>query len=105
ILNITNKCKVVVFNGKQKKPEIHLEGDNLEIVNAYKYLGVWFDSKLETPQRDYPNESEKKSVHHDGVWRMQNSPSQILCKPLGGACQTYPRVCCGGMGRRRMGSS
>jgi hypothetical protein len=37
----------VLFNGKKKKPEILLEGDSLEIVNAYKYLGVWFDSKLD----------------------------------------------------------
>ena len=43
----TKKCKVVVFNGKSKIPKISLEDDSLELVKAYKYLGVWFDSKLD----------------------------------------------------------
>ena len=40
----TKKCKVMVFNGKSKIPKISLEDDSLELVKAYKYLGVWFDS-------------------------------------------------------------
>ena len=36
----------MVFNGRAKKPKIFLEGDCLEVVEAYKYLGVWFDTKL-----------------------------------------------------------
>ena len=43
----TKKCKIMVFNGRKKKPKIFLEGERLEIVNAYKYLGVWFDTKLD----------------------------------------------------------
>ena len=43
----TKKCKVMVFNGKSKIPKISLEDDSLELVKAYKYLGVWFDSKLD----------------------------------------------------------
>ena len=37
----------MVFNGKSKIPKISLEDDILELVKAYKYLGVWFDSKLD----------------------------------------------------------
>ena len=31
----------------QKKPKILLDSECLEVVSAYKYLGVWFDSKLD----------------------------------------------------------
>ena len=37
----------MVFNDKTKKPNISLEVDSLELVNAYTYLGVWFDSKMD----------------------------------------------------------
>ena len=37
----------MIFNGKSKIPKISLEDDSLELVKAYKYLGVWFDSKLD----------------------------------------------------------
>ena len=36
----------MIFNGKRTKPDIFLDGECLEVVSEYKYLGVWFDSKL-----------------------------------------------------------
>src|SRR4051794_32437804 len=37
----TKKCKVVVFNRKNAHPSIKLDNDTLEVVQEYKYLGVW----------------------------------------------------------------
>src|SRR3954467_11060726 len=42
----TKKCKVMVFNRVGANPDTFLEGDRLEVVKAYKYLGVWFDTNL-----------------------------------------------------------
>ena len=42
----TKKCKVMVFNRVGENPDTFLEGDRLEVVKAYKYLGVWFDTNL-----------------------------------------------------------
>ena len=44
----TKKCKVMVFNGRKAEGNVKalLDGDRLEVVKEYKYLGVWFDSKL-----------------------------------------------------------
>ena len=35
-----------MFNKKTQEPKIYLDGDKLEVVDSYKYLGVWFSSDL-----------------------------------------------------------
>ena len=42
----TKKCKVLVFNSKGAQPTVTLNNDRLEVVQEYKYLGVWLDEKL-----------------------------------------------------------
>ena len=36
----TEKCKVMVLNGKRKNLRFTLQGSQLDIVNKYKYLGL-----------------------------------------------------------------
>src|SRR5689334_7621267 len=38
----TKKCKVLVFNHRKCDPDLFLDGDRLEVVSNYKYLGIWF---------------------------------------------------------------
>ena len=42
----TKKCKVLVFNHKGAQPTVTLDNDRLDVVREYKYLGVWFDERL-----------------------------------------------------------
>ena len=41
----TSKCKVMVFNGPSSDIKLELNGENLKIVDSYKYLGVTLTSK------------------------------------------------------------
>jgi hypothetical protein len=49
----TSKCKVLHISGtlKQATPDIKLDGQTLEVVSSYRYLGIDLNEKLQWDQQ------------------------------------------------------
>ena len=85
-----------------------LDGDRLEVVKEYKYLGVWFDSKLNWKlQKDtVKKKATKRAYMIVGFGAYKLLPGNSCIHPsLGSPGETHPGIRRRGMGRGFVGRS
>jgi hypothetical protein len=91
----TKKCKVMVFNRVGENPDVFLDGDRLEVVKAYKYLGVWFDTNItwKLHKETILAKAKRRAYTMMGFGVCKILPAATCIKLWGSTGETHPGVC------------